>query len=96
MPIPLRVPPRTNKHSRCRHLTAAIAWSKHKLHYKLEKFFSYSTNALQDAIAFVESLTVLDIEGLPVGKGSLSLITNDQGKFLRHIEIDARLIVNRN
>mmetsp|Transcript_14792 Transcript_14792/g.29218 ORF Transcript_14792/g.29218 Transcript_14792/m.29218 type:complete len:414 (-) Transcript_14792:128-1369(-) len=36
----------------------------------------------KDAIAFVESCTVLDIEGLPMGKGSLSLITNEEGGII--------------
>lgn len=36
----------------------------------------------KDAIAFVESLTVLDIEGLPMGKGSLSVITNENGGII--------------
>jgi len=36
----------------------------------------------KDAIAFVESVTVLDIENLPMGKGSLSVITNEEGGII--------------
>ncbi|KAJ1477054.1 hypothetical protein T484DRAFT_1822579 [Baffinella frigidus] len=36
----------------------------------------------KDAIAFLESVTVADIENMPMGKGSLSLITNEQGGII--------------
>lgn len=36
----------------------------------------------KDAVRFVESVTTLDVAGLPMGKGSLSLITNDDGGII--------------
>lgn len=36
----------------------------------------------KDAIAFVESVTVADVEGLAPGTGTLSLITNEQGGII--------------
>eukprot|EP00960_Hanusia_phi_P061473 764852-Hanusia_phi.AAC.1 len=36
----------------------------------------------KDAVAFVESVTVADIENLPMGKGTLSIIPNEKGGII--------------